>query len=572
MKKWINMSIALPAIITIAALLFSYAQKSYKYNFITGDSYGYYAYLPTLFYGNDFSYNHVKEKELSYFNAKYYNGYLNKTEEGKDVNKYFSGVALLSIPFFFVAHILAPLFDYPQDGYSAIYQVLFYLGAIFYFFLGLVFLSKTLKNIGFSNRSVILTIVFVALGTHLFYYSFYRALSHVFSFSIISAFFCLLSQFQLSDKTNQKKLMFLILLTFGLICIVRPTNGLVLFIVPFFIKDFTKYIKSIISIQFIGFLIPIGVQLLVWKILVGKWIVFSYANEGFYFSKPFLFETFLGPNYGLFLYTPMLLISLVGFAVAIKQNKKYIYPLLVSILALYIISAWWCWGYLAPFSIRPAVDMLPILALPMAFLLEHVRYKKVLVTIGFVFIFLNIVNTIQVEKGIISASKMTYGNYAKTFLKLNSNAANLVGGCIEPAPFGKIVKSYELPKIASVSTHKKWDEQLLFSHRYFTQENGNRAHLIISYDILNQSDNNLSGVKIAVDSYGEFHGNKQVTNAYHYLHQKEGEKDHVEMQFIISPSKYAVNYSVCDIYLLNEQGKKVTLENFSATINEYSSK
>ena len=91
-------------------------------NPIAWDAFGYYLYLPATFIWDDpvlKDFSPVEKINQKYHNTvTYYQG--GKTTTGNWMIKYTMGEAVLEAPFYFIAHVLAPKFNYEADGFSAV--------------------------------------------------------------------------------------------------------------------------------------------------------------------------------------------------------------------------------------------------------------------------------------------------------------------------------------------------------------------------------------------------------------------------------------------------------------------
>src|SRR5687767_709536 len=107
------------------------------HRFIAGDGLGYYAYLPARHIYAD------KQFEFKWFNKVYNQHYAISSfpnpednfmveYKGKRINKYYQGLSFIWTPFFLTAHLVAKLFHYPADGFSAPYQLFMGLASLFY--------------------------------------------------------------------------------------------------------------------------------------------------------------------------------------------------------------------------------------------------------------------------------------------------------------------------------------------------------------------------------------------------------------------------------------------------------
>ena len=124
-----------------------------------------------------------------------------------------------------MAHLLAPVFGEPRDGFSSIYQFFLVFSSLVYAGVGFMLLRRILLRYVDSPVAAFI-ILLIGLGTNLYYYAtFEAAMSHSYNFCFISLFLFLTIQWY--EKTSMKRSFFLGLV-FGLITLVRPTNILVL--------------------------------------------------------------------------------------------------------------------------------------------------------------------------------------------------------------------------------------------------------------------------------------------------------------------------------------------------------
>ncbi len=176
---------------------------------------------------------------------------------------------------------------------------------------------------------------------------------------------------------------------FGLIALVRPSN-ILLFLFLFLYgvtgwKSFTErvlfYLQRwyLVLIMLCGFFIPWIPQFLYWKAVTGHYLFFTYAEKGatFYFAHPHIFDSLFSFRKGWLIYTPVMVISLVGIFFMRTRAREWFLALVIYVMAMiYVQSSWWCWWFGGGFGLRPYISMYPLLAIPMAFLLGHLRKKK----------------------------------------------------------------------------------------------------------------------------------------------------------------------------------------------------
>ena len=100
-------------------------------------------------------------------------------------------------------------------------------------------------------------------------------------------------------------------------------------VIRFFIKNY----NSVLIIMLAGFIMFIP-QLMYWKEMTGHWIYYSYTDEGFkYWNKPKIFAVLFDVQNGLLLYSPMVILMLIGIFYGLKI-KKFQSPALLLIFVL----------------------------------------------------------------------------------------------------------------------------------------------------------------------------------------------------------------------------------------------
>lgn len=404
-------------------------------NVIDWDITSYYGYLPALFIHNDITLDFTKGKEEEYANKHQY--WPEKAPNGGKVIKMTMGMAMLYSPFFFIAHTVAKLKGYETDGFSEPYEKYIHLSCLFYLFIGLWFLRKTLL-IYFNDLIVALVLLFVVLGTNLFYYSTTEAaMSHAYNFSLISLFVYLSIKWH-----NEQKIITSVIIGFigGLIILIRPVNILV-FIFPFLyqvknIKDIKSkllffyskklYLVIIVSCAFV-IVLP---QLIYWKYVTGNYFFYSYMDERFYFNNPHILEGLFSYRKGWLLYTPVMIFACVGLYVLYKNHRQVFLAISIFfLLNTYVVFSWWSWWYGGSFGLRAMIDCYPLLAIAMAAFFQHLFSRKKLVfgffvLAGFALLSLNMFQTKQYRNGIIHWEGMTKEAYWQSFGKLHVTDTN----------------------------------------------------------------------------------------------------------------------------------------------------
>jgi hypothetical protein len=399
---------------------------------IEWDSKHYYGYLPATFIYKDISLNFLDttKSQVARDNVWY-----ERTKEGKRVFKMSMGVSYAFAPFFALGNLSSWLAGKELDGYNSAYKIWLVFGSLFYLILGLYFLSKVLIRY-FDQKAVGITLMAISLGTNLLYYStFESSMSHVFSFSLIAIIIYHISEWH--EKRSWYRAIIIGLLT-GWICLIRPTNLVVVFILILWnvgsINDLKQRFISIFQnfgkymcMAFFSILAWIP-QLLYWKKVTGYWFYNPYElnNERFFFLSPNISDILFSYQKGWFIYMPLMFIACFGFILLYKRHRKLFTPLFVSFfVSLWLIASWWSWWYGGSFGGRAFIDWYAVMAFPLAAIVTYAvhhsqsKVRKVSIGIGLVLILFNFWQTERYTRGSIHHNAMNKKVYWGMFLKLN---------------------------------------------------------------------------------------------------------------------------------------------------------
>ncbi|HHO41780.1 MAG TPA: hypothetical protein ENN12_00260 [Epsilonproteobacteria bacterium] len=372
-------------LLAVVAGVYIYGDRT-TLDIIRSDGYGYYSYLTTIFIDVDLSFK-TAISSMPHGHTMQSIGLSWYEITGNILNKYTMGVAIMQLPFFMIAHLYSLVFGASADGYSAPYQIAMYISAVFYAFVGVLYMYKTLLLFT-KEKIALISLVGIVFGTSLFHYTTFDAtFSHVYSYFLVSLFVYKI----LSYSSNYyKNLDFFILgFIFGMIVITRVPNA-ILGLLFFYIlmshyhdsslekcNDFIKLTSKLMFSSF-GALVAILPLLLYWHYATGSFLINSYINEGFNFLAPELTNYLFSIRKGLFFWSPLLLVSLFGFLflVSLQKYSLFVLTLSVFVLHVYINASWWSWYFGGSFGNRVVVDILPVLAIPLAVCLDTM-YKKI---------------------------------------------------------------------------------------------------------------------------------------------------------------------------------------------------
>lgn len=403
---------------------------------IGGDGNDYYSYLMSIFI----------DKNLGHQDTSPW--YVIQTPTGT-VNVHMIGVSLLLLPFFLVGYLWAVMGGYAVNGISEPFQKMISLGALFYLIVGLYFIRKLLIDLKNSDKSIAAILALIFFGTNLLNYSVNEpSMSHVYSFSLMSAFLYYSRKMMLSKNAKYFAYAGIIM---GLIFLVRPINVIILMILPFWLSSFAEFksvtkqlhqtSKTNISIAIISCLTVLSVQSIIWYFQNGKFVQWTYKDNGLYLFSPNTFKMLFGFNAGFFIYTPLCLFLLLGFIPMYKEHKyKFSVLALFIIFIFYLLSCHWAYTYFDGLSIRALVDFYPVFAIVGVKLFSGkvIGYAKSLSLSAIsASVLLNLIFCFQYKAGILPPAGMNKEKFTYIFLKTDRKYAGVLGGCNDLLPYSK---------------------------------------------------------------------------------------------------------------------------------------
>lgn len=404
--------------------------KEYWKGILEADAKGYYAYLPAVFIYDDLNFSFFHEiEEVKYYDQNLFYDYRSGAE-GKMINKYYCGTAVATAPFFLMAHGITKMKGGDADGYSKLYPIFINLAALFYLLAGLIFLRRILAQFNSSEWQKAIVLVAAVFGTNLFYYTVVEpGLSHVYSFAFMTMFFYYAKAY---FTTHAPKTLILLGGVIGMIVLIRPINGLVLFSLPFFAGSFPVLKDGIraalkrfwpLLIGSIAAIAIVSIQLVIYKLSTGSYLVYSYSQEGFNFGSPHIIDILFSYRKGLFLYTPLFLVALVGLYYVWKSSRFQFFAwTLFFLLITYIFSSWWMWYYGGSFSSRVYVEYISFFMILLAIALKGIQRKagyRAFVAVICTLIVVCQIQTFQYRYFQIHWSDMTKEKYWDVFLRVD---------------------------------------------------------------------------------------------------------------------------------------------------------
>jgi hypothetical protein len=367
---------------------------------VRADGEGYYAYLPAYFVYHDDSFwgvvrNHfIPHAQYGLFSPTKGGFGLSLQPTGKWLDKYEVGEAILLIPFFLVGHGIGLAQGLPADGYSNPELYAVGTAAAVYATLGLAALRSVLRRT-FSDGVTAATLVVVAFGSSLFHYSSYDStFSHAFSFGAMAL--TLVCGVRWYERPSSIWRAAALGIAGGAVVVVRVTDAVMMLAVLLWgvgsletlrarLDLLKRHLSQLLLVLACGALM-VAPQIITWWIATRQLIVQPYVGETFDFARPQLLPALVALfPHGLLPYAPALGLCFVGLAFAWVRRRDIAVPVTIAFIPFwYLMSSWWDWSFSDGFGDRIYINILPLLALPLAVFFASLRFRWLKWSVGLV--------------------------------------------------------------------------------------------------------------------------------------------------------------------------------------------
>lgn len=437
-RPWLALLLAGIALCGMLATVVGHYPDHYR--IIDGDGVGYYAYLPAFFIGHSSSFAGVRAAldRYGYMRAPGDNPYawtsLVVLPDGRELNFYYAGVALMQLPFFLCAHALAAVGGWPADGFSLPYQFGVAAAGIGCLLLGLFALARLLAP-QLAPAAVAGVLLMLVFGTNLFFYASLSAtMSHVHSFALIACLLWLSVRWHARPRPGLALAAGLVL---GLLALVRPTNLIAGMLFPLCGIDSWQLWRTRLRRHWphlVLFALGAGMllagQVLYYHRQTGEWLLNSYRYAAIVPAQAFvmprlevILQVLGGARKGLFFWSPLLLLALPGLIRPPAWLRPHRLALCLLLTAqVLLVSSYFCWSFAGSFGHRAFTDYLGVLALPLAATMQRgrgTRLGRIMFLVAISLVGLNLIQMLQYMRGIILGDNMTWELYRTVFLRLD---------------------------------------------------------------------------------------------------------------------------------------------------------
>lgn len=370
-------------LILIVVVLLALDRRPMSRTYITSDGHAYYGHLPALFIYQDKHFGFLDNLIGSGIPHTYNIDDFRRQVDGGVVNIAYAGVALLWIPAFLIAHVIAVIGPAEANGYATPYQLSILLSAIIYLMIGLWAFGRLLENLKIKPLIISGCLIIMVFTTSILYYTVDEpAFTHIYTMSLFGVFMLYMQRFL---QTYRTKHLWIWMMTLAILGLIRPTNAVMVLAIPMLAgssKALLSFIKWIFTNPLkilppaVVFVMILAIQPLIYFIQTGSFFVWSYQGVSFNFATPQFLNVLFSYEKGLFIYTPILIFSLIGFGVLLRTGKYFLFWLFLSIaVSTYVIASWWNWWYGMSFGHRAFIDYYPLFFIAIAIGLNHMKNK-----------------------------------------------------------------------------------------------------------------------------------------------------------------------------------------------------
>ncbi|MDY0101675.1 MAG: hypothetical protein RBS07_01990 [Lentimicrobium sp.] len=405
-----------------------------KSNELSWDVLGYYIHLPALFIYNDYGLSDLSwiQQLMSQYSLTDSLYQISTGPDGNPIFFFLMGMSFFYLPWFLIGHLLASFSGYPVDGFSLPYQYSLAIGVIVYTVIGLIYLRKVLLEF-FSDRITTITLIIIVLGTN---YLHFMTVKNLETANILFMMVALITWNTIQWHKTYKLKNLIALGIFTVLTALSKPSEVLIFLLPVFWGIYNKETfynrfrlfwkkRNQVIIAILASIVVALPQIIYWYTETGNILYDSYKNPGvgLDLASPHILNVLFSFKKGWFIYTPVMIFSVMGFVQLYRKNKPVFTPVLIyCLIAFYLLASWTEWWYGASFSIRPMITLYPLLAIALGYFLQTIKDKNFAIKTGVYllivfFTLLNLFQTWQINNFILEPYRMTQKYYFAIFGK-----------------------------------------------------------------------------------------------------------------------------------------------------------
>ncbi len=366
-------------------VLFAASLPAVTTRIYSSDEIQYFAYLRSLWFDHDLSF----ENEYRYFYERgiavgegFHETFLERTTAtGRRINFGTIGCAILWAPFYAAGDLAARASGAPVDGYSRPYVAAVAYGSAAYGFLALVFSILSAARLGLRAT---LAAMLVWLGTPLLFYMYVAPpFSHACSAFGVALF--IYTWLRVREKWSARGLMALGAAA-ALMTMIREQDAFfTLAVAADFLLSQVSAGISLSDIRTRGTAVLTGgltfaavfaPQAISYLTLNGHIGPHASVGRKMNWAAPHALQVLFSPAHGLFVWTPLAALALLGLLVPAARRKVTLLLLLMAALQVYVGGSVESWTLAGAFGQRRLVALTAILVIGLAALLQRASRSR----------------------------------------------------------------------------------------------------------------------------------------------------------------------------------------------------
>lgn len=348
---------------------------------IRSDGNEYYAYVRSIIIDHDLRFDDEYARGEDTFRAQIA-GDLSVSPGGYRRNVASVGPSLLWTPFFLAGHAAAHMLQargqaVPSDGYSWPYLWACACGTAFYAFLGLWLSYRMALRFAGPGAAFFATVV-IWLASSLPVYLYFLPF-HAHAIAMFSVAWFLWNWLKVRDGSDGRGRWLVWGLSAGVMVATSYLNGLVLLValIECLLRVFKP--RQFVPTLMRGVIFSAGTAVVVLPglaikgVLEGSWLATGYDRTLFFWRAPQLFAVAFSSEHGVFSWTPILLLAVVGMAWMVRRSpfSGGIVVLTTSVF-YYVLAAYRGWHGYSSYGSRFLVALTPFFIFGLAALIDAI--------------------------------------------------------------------------------------------------------------------------------------------------------------------------------------------------------
>ncbi len=378
-------AIAVVGFVLASAYAGAFLSGASRGNVIRGDAIQYYAYLRSAVFDRDFDF----QNEYEFFYDAPASGarpnvwLTERTPAGRPPNMMSVGPALLWSPIYIVAASLLSLASSlglgpPPDGFSTGLQLTAGLSGVFYATAGAWLSFLTAQRLFGPPVALWATLVAWLAGPAVYYSVISPTYSHATSLFAVALFVFVWLR---SEGRYDNRRAALVGLVAGLAILVRWQDAIVLLLPAWELawaratgRTTTSRVATFVGSMAVGAIVAVTPQLIAWHAVYGTALLMPQGGGFMRWGDPAILQVLFSTRHGLFLWTPAMLLAVIGLWRLRHRNRMVAGgALLLLVAAVYVnaaVSDWWAGE---AFGARRFISYTPLFALGLAALAPSVE-------------------------------------------------------------------------------------------------------------------------------------------------------------------------------------------------------